>query len=224
MRTERAPRVESRAAKGWSVERWLLVFAVTLAIGHHVGEEFKWLGSVGDTGTRWADWVDLLVPYLVVGTAAATLLRAGADRAGWAGLVVGAVVYTQGHGIHLAGNSVDNATAGHVAHLWDERVGHWVWYVGLSVLVAVLVRTLPALGLSWWAGAGAVLAGFTWFDNTVEGTVPYLGFAVALLLGGYAWRHRVAPIAAAYGLSLLLLIIWGVWHGGFPQFSQLGWI
>ncbi len=54
--------------------------------------------------------------------------------------------------------------------------------------------------------------------------MPYLGIAVALLLGGYAWRHRVAPIAAAYGLALLLLIIWGVWHGGFPEFSQLGWI
>jgi hypothetical protein len=130
------------------------------------------------------------------------LLRAGADRAGWAGLLLGAVIYTQGHGIHLAGNSVDNAAGGHVAHLWDERVGHWIWYVGLSLLAAVLVRALPALGLSVWAGVGAVLAGFTRFDNTVKGAVPYLGIAVAILLGGYAWRRRVVPVVAAYGLAL----------------------
>lgn len=222
MRTEQ--RAEPRAANGWSVERWLLLFAIALAVGHHVGEAFKWLGDVGDTGTRWADWIDLVVPYLVVGTAAVTLFRAAADRFSWAAFGFGAVLYTQGHGVHLAGNSVDNAAGGSVAHLWDERAGHWLWYLGLSVLVAVITCALPPLGLSVWAGVGATLAGFTWFDNVVEGGVAYLGIAVAVLVGGFAWRRRIAPIAAAYALSLLLLIVWGVWHAGFPEFSQLGWI
>jgi hypothetical protein len=31
-------------------------------------------------------------------------------------------------------------------------------------------------------------------------------------------------VAAAYGCALVLLITWGVWRQGFPQFSQLGWI
>jgi hypothetical protein len=210
--------------KAWSLEQRLLAFAIVVAVGHHVGEEFKWLGELGDTGTRWADWIDLAVPYLVVGSAVAVMARAGTDRLGWVALGLGAVVYTQGHGIHLAGNSVDNATGGRVAHLWDERVGHWIWYVGLSLLVAVLVRALPPVRLSVWAGVGAVLAGFTWFDNTVEGGVPYLGIAVAIVAGGYAWRRRVVPVAAAYALSLVLLITWGIWRQGFPEFSQLGWI
>src|SRR5207244_5338229 len=124
---------------------------------------------------------------LVVGAAAATLAQAGADRVGWAVLLLGAVVYTQGHGIHLAGNSVDNAAGGRVAHLWDERVGHWIWYVGLTLLVGVLVRALRPLGLSMWAAVAATLAGFTWFVNTVEGGVPYLGIGVAIVVGGYAW-------------------------------------
>jgi hypothetical protein len=86
------------------------------------------------------------------------------------------------------------------------------------------VRALPPLGLSAWAVVGAAVAGFTWFDNTVEGGVPYLGIAAAILVGGYAWHRRAAPIVAAYGFALLLLITWGIWQRGFPQFSQLGWI
>ena len=215
---------QERRAMSWSLEQRLLAFAFVVAVGHHVGEAFKWLGAVGETGTRWADWIDLAVPYLVVGTAAATLARAGTDHLGWLAFGFAAVAYTQGHGIHLAANSVDNAAGGKVAHLWDERVGHWIWYVGLSLLVAVLVRALPALGLSVWAGVGALLAGFTWFDNTVEGAVPYLGIVAAVLVGGYAWRRRVLPIAAAYGVALVLLVVWGVWQHGFPEFSELGWI
>lgn len=223
MRSATAPRTATPPTV-WSLERCLMMFAVAVVVGHHVGVGFKWLGHVGDTGTRWADWIDLLVPYLVVGAAATTLLRAHADRTAWAGLLLGAVSYTQGHGIHLAGNSVNNDAGGHVAYLWDEQVGHWIWYVGLSVVVGALVHALPSLRLSPWAAGAAVLAGFTWFDNTVEGGVPYLGIGVAVVLGGYAWRRGVVPIAAAYGLSLLLLTIWGAWHQGFPEFSELGWI
>lgn len=224
MDTARIARHESTASRSWPLQRRLLVFALVFAAGHHVGEAFKWLGEVGDSGTRWADWIDLAVPYLVISAAAAVLIRAGVDRVGWVLFGLGAIVYTQGHGIHLAGNSVDNAVGGHVAHLWDEDVGHWIWYLGLTLLVTVLVRALPSLKLSVWAVVGATLAGFTWFDNTVEGGVPYLGIAAALLVGGYAWRRRNAPIAAAYGFALLLLITWGIWQRGFPQFSQLGWI
>jgi hypothetical protein len=213
-----------RPATPAALKRRLLLFALAVIAGQHVGEAFKWLGELGHTGTRWADWIDLLVPYLVVAAGAATMAKAGADRFGWIGLLLGSVVYTQGHGIHLAGNSVNNDAGGAVAHLWDERVGHWIWYAGLSVLVAVLVRALPPLQLSFWAVVVAALAGFTWFDNTVEGAVPYLGIAVAVVLGGYAWRRRVLPIATAYAVALLLLIVWGIWQQGFPEFSRLGWI
>lgn len=212
------------AERGWSVERRLFAFALVVAIGQHVGEAFKWLGQAGDTGTRWADWIDLAVPYLVIGTAIATLLRAGADRAGWALFAIGALAYTQGHGIHLAGNSIDNATGGQVAHLWDEQVGHWIWFVGLTLIVTTLARALAPLRLSAWAVLGAVLTGFTWFDNAVEGGVPYFGISVSVVLGAYAWRRRVVPIAAAYGIALVLLITWGIWRRGFPEFGQLGWI
>lgn len=208
----------------WTLPRRLAAFALAVAVGHHVGVGLERLGQVGRTGTRWADWVDLLVPYCVVGTAAAVLVKTGASRRVWVGFVLAAVVYTQGHGIHLAGNSVDNAIGGKVAHLWDEDVGHWIWYLGLTFLVAVIVHASPRMAVGPQTWLFVVLAAFTWFDNTVEGGVPYLGMAAAVLVGGYALRRGVLPIAAAYGIALVLLITWGVWRQGFPQFSQLGWI
>jgi len=193
-------------------------------VGHHIGVGFGPLGDVGDTGARWADWVDLLVPYVVVGAAAMALATVRTDPPGWAVFVVSAIAYTQGHGIHLAANSIGNAVGGHVAHLWDEEVSHWIWYAGLSGMVFVLTRAVPALAIPVWAWAVVVLFGFTWFDNTIEGGVPALGFVVAVGLGAYALRGRIVPVVGAYSVAVLLLVVWGIWHHGFPQFSQLGWI
>ena len=206
------------------MRRWLVVFGLAVAVGQHVGVGFSSLGDVGHTGTRWADWIDLLVPYVVVSSAVLALAAAGTDRLGWALFVVSAVAYSQGHGVHLAANSVDNAVGGHVAHLWDEDVSHWIWYLGLAGMAFVLTRAAPRLVMPVWAWGVVVLFGFTWFDNTVEGGVPGLGIVGAVALGSYALRRRVLPVSAAYGFALVLLVVWGVWHGGFPQFSQLGWI
>ena len=202
----------------------MLVFAVAVVVGHHVGVGLGPLGKVGRTGTRWADWVDLAVPYVVVGAAALALAAARTDRVGWILFLVSAVAYTQGHGVHLAANSVNNAVGGHVAHLWDEEVSHWIWYVGLSGMVLALLRALRPLDAPAWAWLVVVLFAFTWFDNTVEGGVPALGLLVAAGLAGYALRRRIVVAAAAYAIAFVLLGAWGVWHQGFPQFSQLGWI
>src|SRR5205085_5571262 len=141
--------------------------------------------------------VDLLVPYVVVGAAVLALSAAGTDRAGWVLFVVAAVAYTQGHGIHLAANSVDNAVGGHVAHRWDEKVSHWIWYAGLSGMVIALTRAAPELVIPTWAWVVPALFGFAWFDNTVEGGVPALGIVVAVAVGGFALRRRILPVTAA---------------------------
>lgn len=120
-------------------------FAVTmLAYGvlHHVGtlpSSFEMMGS-----TRWTDWLDVLTPYAVLLPAAVTLLSAGAWLRRWAVYLVGAVMYADGHGIHLAANSIGRTAPGPAVHLWDEVVGHYVWYAGwilvLAALTAVLAR------------------------------------------------------------------------------------
>ena len=61
---------------------WLVVFALGYAFFHHEGKLFAGLGDVGslaDGTTRWADWVDLLTPYVVTGAAAGALRAGGAS-------------------------------------------------------------------------------------------------------------------------------------------------
>ena len=110
-------------------ERWLGVTALSYVVLHHLG--LLPSASGGPDDTQWADWLDLLVPWLVLVPAAADARGgAAADPRTWVVFGVGAVAYASGHGIHLAANSVGNAEPGPTAHLWDEVVGHDLWYPG----------------------------------------------------------------------------------------------
>jgi hypothetical protein len=197
--------------------RWLLAWAGAYGVTHHLGLLPDGLGAAGG-GTRWADWLDLLGPYLVIGTALAALAAVGTDRRGWVAAVLGGVLYAQGHGIHLAANSIANARGDQSpAHLWDEVVGHLLWYGGFAVLVVVLARAFAGAGLSvgWWSGAVAVLTGGTWATNALgaDGLAP-VGFAVALALSAYGWWLRssgagrlliLAFLPSAVGIAAALL-------------------
>jgi hypothetical protein len=39
-----------------------------------------------------------------------------------------------------------------------------------------------------------------------------------------ASRPLQTAFAAAFALAAVLVEIWAVWHGGVPQFSEVGWI
>jgi hypothetical protein len=214
--------------------RWLGWFAVAVIIGHHVGTFFGPLGELGGR-TEWADWIDLLVPYAVVGTALTALLAAGADRRAWLLAAVGAIAYVEGHGIHLSANSIGNARGdAPPVHLWDEVVGHYVWYAGLFLLAGALTLVLadrprPSGGVGWPL---AVLFGITTATNGIEGGTPYFTLAASVVLAACGWRHRRGAgvlLLAAYGVTAALLLGWGGYWAvadgrSFPQFSQLGWI
>jgi hypothetical protein len=202
-------------------------------IGHHLGTILGPLGTAG-RGTEWADWADLLTPYAVIGTALGALLAAGAPRRAWLVAALGAVGYADGHGIHLAANSVGNARGnGQPVHLWDEVVGHYVWYAGLFLLVAALAITLAdrsrPSGAAWLP---AVLFGVTAATNGIEGGTPYFTLLVALAFVAYGWRHRAGSgllLVGSFGVTVVALVGWGAYWAladgrSFPQFSELGWI
>lgn len=198
--------------------RWTALCALAYNAMHHVGALPRGLGDAGG-GTRWADWLDLLTPWLVVGTALAALAAAGTDRRGWWTALLGGALYVQGHGVHLAANSIGNVRGdGAPTHLWDEVVGHWLWYAGVALLVVSLVRAVP-LRTTPLAIALAVATGLTWTTNGLEGTaaVGALGVAVALA----AWRWRSALVLTSFGTSALVLVSYGLWQGGFPPPSAL---
>jgi hypothetical protein len=210
-----------------NVERRLAAFAAAVIVGHHVGTLFEPLGELGTTS--WADWIDLLVPYATVGLAIAVLAAADAGRGTWTLLVAGAIAYTQGHGIHLAANSIARVSEREPAHLWDEVVGHWLWYGGLTIVVVALVRAVERRPLpsSPWAYALALLFGATVFTNSVEGGTAPLGIAASVAFVAWGMRRRgCLPwlLVPAYGIALLALLAWAAYWGGFPQFSELGWL
>jgi hypothetical protein len=194
--------------------RSLALTALAYVLLHHLGLLPEGLGPA-PAGTRWADWLDLLVPWLVLGPAAATLWADRPSPAVWAVFGAGVVAYTSGHGIHLAANSVGNADPGRTAHLWDEGVGHLVWYAGVALVVAALARTMA--GRSRPGGVGYVLAllvGATWASNAVGGGTEPWSLLLALLAAGYGWRHRTdlrvvlvvafAPASAALAVALAI--------------------
>jgi hypothetical protein len=210
-----------------SVRRRLAVFAATVIVTHHLGTALGPLGRVGTT--RWADWVDLIVPYIVLGTAAATVAAADAGRREWILLAAAGILYTQGHGIHLAANSIAEVEPSDAAHLWDETAGHWLWYGGLTGIVATLayaLRAVPSSRTLW----GLVLSlgfGLTICTNSIEGGTPALGLACGVVFVAWGLRRRgrlPELLVPAYGLAFVALVGWGLYWQGFPQFSELGWI
>lgn len=208
-----------------TASRWVAVWALSYNVLHHLGALPGGLGHAGG-GTRWVDWLTLLTPYAVVGSAVAALYAGRTDRRGWIIGLVGAASYVQGHGINLAANSISNARgSGEPAHLWDEVVGHWLWYGGVALLVfalarAVEVRARPTAVLL------AVVSGLTWTTNALEGTTAVGSLAVATTFAVWGWRRRAEGsgrlLLVAFGTSTALLAGYGLWHLGFPAPSELG--
>ncbi len=196
--------------RGVSDAGWLLATAVSYAVFHHVGSLPRGLGAA-PSGTRWADWIDVLTPYAVLTPAALALYTAGAPRRTWAAFLVGAVAYAQGQGMHLAANSIGNVESSEVAHLWDEVVGHYLWYAGVAVVTATLASTMRRRPRprAVSAYAAAAVAGLTWGTNAVGGGTVVFSLLVALALTGYGWRHRqelTFALVAGYVPAVVLLV------------------
>jgi hypothetical protein len=170
--------------------RWLAATALAYAVLHHLGLLPDGLGPAVDD-TRWADWLDLAVPWLVLAPAAMTLQAACVGPRVWWTYAAGAGAYVSGHGIHLAANSVGNADPGPTAHLWDEVVGHYVWYAGVAGVLAALAMSMvgrprpPLVGYVL-----AVAVGLTWASNAVGGGTEWFSLLVAAIAAAFGWSRR----------------------------------
>jgi hypothetical protein len=148
--------------------RSLVAAALAYALLHHIGLLPDGLGA-GPDGTRLLDWLDLAVPWAVLGTAAAVL--------------------------------------------WDEPVGHHIWFAGVALVLAALALTMigkprpPVLGYVL-----ALTVGLTWASNAVGGGTEIFSLLVALAATAFGWRHRhdlagvlvvgFGPAAVVVGVAL----------------------
>ncbi len=199
------PRQQRTAAQAWTA------LLAVVAVGHHLGTLLSPLGRVGDAS--WLDVADLLLPYAVVATAGPALLAV--PRACQVAGVVGLLAYVQGHGLHLAANSIAERAPSDTAFLWDELVGHAIWYAGLYLVVGALlvgraVRSRPGpvrLLL-------AVAVGATFCTNALGGHSVPLAVGACTALAVLAARRRegiavdvlVAAVTGLLGLALAGLV------------------
>jgi hypothetical protein len=192
----------------------LIVTAVAYSLAHHLGSLPDGLGDAG-RGTRVTDWLDLLVPFVVLLPALGTLLSARVSRATYLWFAVGSWLYATGHGVHLSANSIGNDAPGPTAHLWDEQVGHWVWYAGVAVVAATLSTTLverpvPRHPLAWVLAAAV---GLTWGTNATGGEFTWAGAALAVAAAAWGWHHRRdrgVLLLAVGGVGLVALVVSGL--------------
>ena len=207
------------AAQGRHVDGFLL-----FALAVFVLEQLP--AGLGRAGT----WVDLVTPFVVLAAAAIVLARQRRDVLLLA--LVAAIAYVDGHGIHLAANDIGHyeTVAGHaeeVRHFWDEFFGHLEWHLGFFGLLAAFALAddrRAGRGLGWPAVG---LLGWTMLVTSVEGGDWWLPVAFAAPFAGLAVANRrrtAALCAAATVLATALIGVWALWHGGVPEFSELGWL
>jgi hypothetical protein len=164
-----------------------------------------------------------------------------------------AALWVEGQGMHLAANSINNLIEGlaegqaidirqadiyRLTYFYDETLSHYLWHIGVIGLAALLIyrdwkrpASIPTL---WWAaGLAGLLYGFILFCIFLEGqTVPLgLPFVVIVALLGLIWGRRYMahkPLLAFFFISCLLAALlfagWGLYWGGFPQFTEVGLI
>ena len=233
------PLIDRRPAQPEHLPARLTAFGI-LYCAMHVGVTF--LDIPLAPGLTIGDWISLLTPFAVMGSALlvfdALSAHAGEQTGARRVLLASAAAYTLGLGINLAANAIGRVLyeqplgpAYRLTYFLDEHLGHIVWHLGmLGVSAALLMasRRLPAQRLNPAVVLGALAYAFAWFTDAVEGqTVPLLLtasalFIVALLIDRGARRSPIGRFLAAGHISALLLFaIWWLWQGGFPQFSEV---
>lgn len=194
---------------------------------------------------HWADALDLLTPLVVI-SLYWLLLREliGDARAPGAMLafVLLSALWVEGQGMHLSANSISNllgkgsSEVHDLVHFYDEVLSHYLWHlaiIGMSVLLLTRTSVSPEGGTVPWGpvGPAAVLYGFTYFVAVAEGATVPLGLPAALLIVLWLaiWRRQligrhnlVAFFLTAYGLALVLFLIWFLIWGYFPEPSAVG--
>jgi len=165
-------------------------------------------------------------------------------------LLLGAIIFVEGHGIHLSSNAIarhleetpDNPVY-RLTYFFDEMLSHKLWDGGIVILSLGLilssfsiVQKKAAFSSAVWIGLGALLYGFTYFANAVEGQTVIITFPIAILIPMLLWwkAHRDGIFAVknpvlsfflyGYAVAIIFFLIWLIWQGGFPEFSELGWI
>lgn len=241
---------------------FLFVFGLAFSFFHIVP---TFLPAILKQPLTWGDTLDFLTPLAVIPLAFLIYIRTrkvlqSQDTLGSSPRILkvlakvllglGFLFYVDGHGLHLAANSIarliqktENSELYRATYLFDEIISHIILDGGaflISVGLILFALKLSFKSLSWknlvFISLGAAFYGFTFTANCIEGqtVIIYfpaagLGFLLSLFLYLKNRKQNIhnpvlISFLSAYFLSVLLFSYWGISRSGFPQFSELGWI
>ena len=178
---------------------------------------------------------------------------AGSSLAEEIAFMVLAALWVAGQGMHLSANSINNlaealakkqviditgTTIYQLTYFYDEHLSHTMWHIGVLGFAALLIYRewhRPAgIATTWWAAIlGGLIYGFTYFCIFLEGQTVVVGlpFALVITLLTLIWGRKKLgqqPILAFFFIACLVALVflggWGLYYGGFPQFSEVGLI
>lgn len=138
-------------------------------------------------------------------------------------------------------------------YLFDEIISHFMWDGGVFIITLGLILAACKIKptrqegeahflarLNWSDRVlvllGAALYGFTFTVNGIEGQTVVMTFPAAFIgiMTALFFYRRVRKAGGespfllffltAYLISFCLFVYWGLSRGGFPEFSELGWI
>lgn len=161
-----------------------------------------------------------------------------------------AALWVEGQAMHLAANSINNLieslSRNHVVDLkptdvyqlsffFDEHLGHYLMHVGMLGLAALLIyrewrKPTGLVTMRWAIILAGVIYGIVYFCLFIEGGTVALGLPFGLAIVSFAvvaGRTAIGqrPVLAFFGLACLVAVIlfagWGLYWGGFPQFSEV---
>lgn len=241
---------------------FLFFFGLSLAVFHILppllGRFFVW-------PLTWGDTLDFLTPFGVIPFAYVLYMRLNrmsqsshnqetfshsSNILAKVVLAIGFLSYVEGHGLHLAANSIarllqtmKDSDVFKATYLFDEIISHFIWIGGLSLISLGLILMAHRHSFKPFIkksvillSVGSVFFGLTFTAEAIEGqTVVFAfpaavaGFILSLFL--FLKRKRETgrnPVLIffliAYFLSIIVFTCWGVTQSGFPQFSELDWI
>jgi hypothetical protein len=194
---------------------------------------------------RTADIVDLFTPVVLIPLYWLLFRLDGTkppSRVESLSFMVFASVWVLGQGMHLSANSIGHLAEAmegtdiqELTRLFDETLSHYVWHGGVIALSGLLMyrqwRNRGARSGFFVPALAGIVYGFTFFAMVTEGGTVLLGFPLGILavVFGVVWgRRQLAKqpvllfLLTGYAVAVLLFAIWGIWHGGFPEFSEVG--
>ncbi len=202
------------------------------------------------TDMEWGDALDIPTPFVVFGFVWLLVRRTVGvfDTLVAFPLLLIALIWTQGQGMHLASNSISHqvgegasGTLPGLIDFYDEQLSHYIWYLGVTVLPGYLLivmwrdREVASRKSPFAVLPAALLFGIVLGISSIEAAVVPMAlplFIVTAVLAAYLYRSaprlRGVELFAFAGASVVVasavLLAWGAYFGGWPEPSDRGLI